>query len=306
MDPTKPTSMTYSLNPILPAAPYTEVYVPNTTPTKPVLETLSETAIKVACFAVSIFTDLILVLFAAGLLLFAVSYKSNFDPSPDQIKKDHTPILMIHGNGFNEIQWVMGRQFLSDPQYGSVFTLNLDGLITNETTQGIDDYAQKVSAKIQEIQNLTGRKDITLIGHSMGGLVASYYAENLSGENAQVDKIITISSPWHGSPLLKFFTEITEKYLPSLFKEPKRFQQMNNENNFLVKLRAQAVQSESERKRVYYSIYSEADMMVSDETGRLHDRAKHTSTRSHSYSLLGHFTPMVYPPLWKQIQDWVK
>ena len=259
-----------------------------------------ETAKKVACFALSIFSDLILGLCALGLVLFALCYKSNFDPSADQVKTDKPPILMIHGNGSNEMQWVVGRQFLSGDKYGSVFTLNLDGLLTNEDTKGIDDYAIKVNQKIDEIKKLTGRTDVTLIGHSMGGLIASYYAENLSkSSNTQVDRVITISSPWHGSPLLRRVTKITETHLPSLFKDPKRYQQMNNANGFLDTLRDQALESEQKKIRRYYSIYSDADMLVFGKSGSL--PASHTK----SYSYLGHFSPMIFPPVWNQIQNWL-
>jgi pimeloyl-ACP methyl ester carboxylesterase len=286
-------------------SPYLNAYFEDISLSPPPGKVLLETVEKITCFALSILSDLVMTFFAAGLLLIAFCYKSNFDPSAEEVKKDRTPILMIHGNGFNEIQWVVGRQFLSGDQYGSVFTLNLDGLISNKTGLGIDDYAQKVNNKITEIKTLTGRNDITLIGHSMGGLVASYCAENLIDEKTQINQIITISSPWHGSPLLQYVTKITENFFPSLFKEPKRYRQMNNEDYFLDHLKKQVFKSEKEGKRNYYSIYSEADLAVLGESGRLHNKAKHINNRSKSYPFLGHFTPMVYFPLWKQIQIWV-
>jgi len=113
--------------------------------------------------------DLPLLPTAAGLLLYMLS-KPNFDPTKP--KTNAVPILLLHGNGFNESQWILGREFLKKEQYGSVFSLNYDGLVTNDPKKGIDDYAaEKVRDKILQIKKLTGQDRVILVGHSMGGMM---------------------------------------------------------------------------------------------------------------------------------------
>ncbi|MBA3958593.1 MAG: alpha/beta hydrolase [Parachlamydiaceae bacterium] len=130
---------------------------------------------KICSFLYSVSCDVLLIPGAGILTLFTSCYKS--DPTVHNIRKDKTPILFIHGNGYNEMQWVVGRYFLSkDKELGSMFSLRLDGLLSNKSENGIEEYAAKVAVKVQEIANLTGLNDVTLVGHSMGGLVAAHYA----------------------------------------------------------------------------------------------------------------------------------
>jgi pimeloyl-ACP methyl ester carboxylesterase len=256
---------------------------------------------KVFFFLTAVACDLALLPGAGLFILFAACYQSNFDPKIHQIKKDKTPILFIHGNGYNEMQWVVGRVLLSkDKSLGSMFSLNLDGLVTNKETHGIDDYAQKVAKKVEEIKKLTGRNDVDLVGHSMGGLVASYFTEHLSAaQNSRVTRVITISTPWAPPILLSQITELTKRWLPTLFTNQKRFQQMRGENGFLDDLKARAL---SNKKTVYFSLYSTADGIVPGNSGQLGE----DPMRTKAYHWMGHYTPMVSFSAWRQVASWLK
>jgi triacylglycerol esterase/lipase EstA (alpha/beta hydrolase family) len=260
---------------------------------------IQETSIfsRVISHTIGVISDLATVVLAAPLVGIAALYKSNFDPLPKDIKTDTTPILLIHGNGFNEIQWALARYFLSGSEYGSVFTLNLDGLLTNQSHLGIDDYAKLVQIKIEDIKKKTGRDDIIMSGHSMGGLVAAYYAEYLA-KPEEVKGVISISTPWKKSALLGFTTHITKKCFPSLFENPKRYRQMRDENNFVTELLARM-----SKKSYYYSMFSEGDEMVSGSSGRLEGLPKE---RVRKFSWLGHYSPMVSPAVWNTMQRWIK
>jgi hypothetical protein len=53
----------------------------------------------------SIILEIVLVPLAILFVLFAcLGVSFNYDPEPENLKKS-TPILLIHGNGFNEIEW---------------------------------------------------------------------------------------------------------------------------------------------------------------------------------------------------------
>ncbi|MBK7631734.1 MAG: alpha/beta fold hydrolase [Ignavibacteriales bacterium] len=63
---------------------------------------------------------------------------------------------------------------------------------------GIEDLAIKLKDKIE--QNLEPDSKFILIGFSMGGIICRYYLQELGGIE-RVNKLITISSPHHGSYL---------------------------------------------------------------------------------------------------------
>ena len=64
------------------------------------------------------------------------------------------------------------------------------------------DTAKKLGEKIRDIRKYTGSSRIDVVAHSMGGLVARAYIEELGGieyEN-DIDSLITVGTPHFGSP----------------------------------------------------------------------------------------------------------
>ena len=112
----------------------------------------------------------------------------------------------------------------------------------NDPEKGIDVLcaAGKVREKILQITELTvARRKSTLSVTGLGGLVAACYAEEFTEkDNIAVRKIITIGTPWQGSPAI----DITEK----LRILPKKLTQMKIDNAFLKALVPKALKSEGE------------------------------------------------------------
>lgn len=94
-------------------------------------EKMLEIATKIPRIIFTILIDVLLLPGALVLLLVACC-KPDFNPKPEEVKYGKTPILLLHGSGFNQSEWVVGRQFLKKKQYGSIFSLNYDGLVSNE------------------------------------------------------------------------------------------------------------------------------------------------------------------------------
>ena len=131
------------------------------------------------------------------------------------------PILLIHGYLHNKTDWLWFHQQLQSIEgMGPVFTLNLSPL-----TNSIAEDAANVKKIIQQIKEDTGQDKIILIGHSRGGLVASFYAERLATPNTVV-AVINIATPFSGTqtavlgiinnvkelaPNAPFLTELKEK-----------------------------------------------------------------------------------------------
>lgn len=238
-----------------------------------------------------------------GLALFAY-FKPKFDPKPSEIKHNKTPILLLHGTNFNETEWVLGRQFLKKKEYGSVFSLNYDGITSNNPKSGIDDYAkEKIRAKVLDIKKLTGSDEVILIGHSMGGLIAGYYAENVAEmDNIKVKHVITIASPWHGAPIIDYSWKF--KYFA---RNDKRFKQMSvsggtpEDPHFRVNLVKQALNSEKKEIRKYYNIWSRTDIAVPKNNGCLTESPERQCVIDWS----GHVRIVAISETWKQTCGWV-
>lgn len=254
-------------------------------------EKMVEVVTKIPRAVLATLIDVTLLAPAAILVLVAMC-GVKFDPS--HIKKNQIPILLIHGNGFNETEWLLGRQYLKKEQYGSVFSLNYDGLVTNDSKMGIDDYAKgKIRDKIEEIKRLTGHNEVILIGHSMGGMIASQYAEkHASRDGTIVNHVMSIATPWKGSPLLN----VCPKFIKT-----KRYKQMSPSNSWRRKLVDRALTSERIGRRKYYHINSSMDFMAPSPYSALSEDPR----RQYTHSYLGHYGIIGSPQTWGQVCKWL-
>lgn len=103
------------------------------------------------------------------------------------------PILLIHGYLHDSSAWTFLKQAWSQSGLGPIYTLNLAHPFLS-----IRDYGAQVAKKAEKIAQERGRNDLVLIGHSMGGLVASWYASKLAPPTKEL-QVITIGSPLHGT-----------------------------------------------------------------------------------------------------------
>lgn len=108
------------------------------------------------------------------------------------------PILMIHGYNHDSGAWYLHRQALADAGFGPVFVIDL-----GSASHSIEEYAQRVQIKAHKIAEMTGTKDLILIGFSMGGVVASYYALHLAAKEP-IKGVITLGSPLEGTKMALF------------------------------------------------------------------------------------------------------
>lgn len=107
------------------------------------------------------------------------------------------PLLLVHGYLNSGAVWFFQRMQLKAMGFGPVYTIHL-----GHPFQSIRTYAEKVKRRAEQIAEETGRKDLVLVGHSMGGLVSSYYAGILASEGTVTD-VVTIGSPLGGTPMAR-------------------------------------------------------------------------------------------------------
>jgi triacylglycerol lipase len=103
------------------------------------------------------------------------------------------PILLVHGFNHNRSAWFPLRARLRRAGFEAVYTLNLP-----RGNHAIAEHAEFVIQRAREIESALGIRELVLIGHSMGGLIACACAE----QHAPVGKIthvITLGAPLHGT-----------------------------------------------------------------------------------------------------------
>lgn len=150
-----------------------------------------------------------------------------------------TPVLLVHGYTRRRTDWLWFRKALKRAQIGPVYTINLSPIIGS-----IEYIAESVKEKAQHIRAETGKSDLILIGHSMGGLVSSYYAENLAPEDS-IKGVVTIGSPLQGTRL-------------AVLGAGENADEMAPDSSFLVHLNQQIADS----KTSYFHVLTKLDNMV--------------------------------------------
>ncbi len=103
------------------------------------------------------------------------------------------PLLLIHGYACSRAAWWWLRRALEAAGW-SVATINLEPLCTS-----IETYVDPVARRIDEVLAATGAKQLIIVGHSMGGLVARAYLRRIG--TAKVIRLVTLATPHSGSEL---------------------------------------------------------------------------------------------------------
>jgi hypothetical protein len=196
-------------------------------------------------------------------------------------RKDRVAIVLIHGNAFNECQWLFGRLYLMNQPYREeleFFSVNIfSGPMLRYHTHGrttkIEQCAKLAFEEIQEQFKAKGRlppQTIILMGHSLGGVVAAYIKEFLAPEyNAaitdnrerlNIPRVITWSAPLAGSALLHW----AKVNLPSSVTFYRAG--INNEfcptNEVTISLRQKMEATEKLQPSTYFTISGDCDPLV--------------------------------------------
>ncbi|MFE7120616.1 esterase/lipase family protein [Streptomyces sp. NPDC057654] len=114
-------------------------------------------------------------------------------PSP------HPPVLLLHGFIDNRSVFVLLRRYLRQHGWPQVESLNYSPL-----TCDIRAAAELLGRHVEELCARTGCGRVDVVGHSLGGLIARYYAQRLGGD-ARIRTLVTLGTPHGGTravPLL--------------------------------------------------------------------------------------------------------
>ena len=107
-------------------------------------------------------------------------------------RADGVPILLVHGYFSNRGLWVKFRQRIAAAGMGPVYTISF-----TPYSGDLDEFAAQLVARIESICAETGAARVTLIGHSMGGLVCRRLLTMHA--HSRIAKLVTLGTPHHGS-----------------------------------------------------------------------------------------------------------
>ena len=103
------------------------------------------------------------------------------------------PVVLLHGFIDNRSVFVLLRRSLAQHGRQQIESLNYSPL-----TCDIRTAAELLSRHIEEICERTGSRQVDIVGHSLGGLIARYYVQRLGGD-LRVRTLVTLGTPHSGT-----------------------------------------------------------------------------------------------------------
>ncbi|MDX1901136.1 MAG: alpha/beta fold hydrolase [Gammaproteobacteria bacterium] len=140
-------------------------------------------------------------------------------------------IYCIHGTGDRPgVLSLLADRLISDDLPGNISKIHLMSFDNRAQGESIESFTDQLAAKIQTRND----KNVILIGHSRGGLIATYFAENCAKKmNITVHSVIAICTPFGG----------TDKAAPPWTWFSKSIAEMEKNSEFLNTLSAKVRQS---------------------------------------------------------------
>jgi len=172
------------------------------------------------------------------------------DPPPAGAQ---APVLLLHGVMCNAGVWHPLKRHLAARGIGPLYALSYGPPLAS-----IESFAEQAAAKIDAILAATGGRQVTIVAHSMGGLVARAYLRRWGG--AKVRRLITIGTPHRGSVLARVFPG-------------RSLAQMRPRSAWLAGLGASAVESPPP----IVSLWSWHDSMVAPQTSSVLEDAENVA-----------------------------
>ena len=169
-----------------------------------------------------------------------------------QVYRDATslPVLLIHGYGCNSGYWAHLTPLL-DAARISHATIDLAPV-----TASMDDFVPLVEEGVRALLAATGAARVVIVAHSMGGLVARAWMQDVS--RGRVARVITLGTPHHGTSMASLGVGVNAL-------------QMRRDSAWL---RALAAAESTETRASITSIYTHHDNIVTPQTSSELDDAR--------------------------------
>lgn len=103
------------------------------------------------------------------------------------------PVVLAHGYVHNRSAFVALTRQLRRAGFRYIHGLNY-----NPLRHDIPEIAEMLAVEVDRVRDATGAEQVMLVGHSMGGIVARFYTQELAAPGA-VDTVVTLASPHRGT-----------------------------------------------------------------------------------------------------------
>jgi triacylglycerol lipase len=107
-------------------------------------------------------------------------------------------VLLLHGFMQTRAVWEVMEDRLRCDGFG-VLSFDLGGLFYRFNTRPISQLSSAIAEKIEGICARYGVRQLHVIGHSKGGLIARHYVQHHGGAK-RVKSLATLGTPHHGTP----------------------------------------------------------------------------------------------------------
>lgn len=104
-----------------------------------------------------------------------------------------TPVVLVHGYFHNRSGFVVLSRELRRRGFRWVHGMNY-----NPIGGSVPDLAERFGRYVDDIRKVSGSQRVHLVGHSLGGVIARWYVEELGGHK-YVDTCVTIGTPHNGT-----------------------------------------------------------------------------------------------------------
>jgi len=200
-------------------------------------------------------------------LLITTPLQFYFDRIPKHPQKgSHSPILFVHGWGCGSHAFLIIYLFLKHHGFKNLYFLSYRPIFSDAAI-----LAKQVAEKVDDVLQKTGAEKVTVISHSMGGVLTRYAIKSL-GVGEAIGKLITLGSPHMGSRV-SAFVPIGKNTL-----------QMSYKSEFLVEL---ADNTMTPGETEYVSIYSDFDnFIIPQDSSDLGSDAKNIKIPYHGHAHL--------------------
>nr|WP_236784592.1 alpha/beta fold hydrolase [Alteribacter salitolerans] len=130
------------------------------------------------------------------------------DPTCELTEDKPKPVILVPGTFERSAQnWLKLSPVLVSEGH-CVYALNYGFTHAGASTGPIEDSAEELNSFIDNVLDLTGAKQVDIVGHSQGGMMPRYYLKNLGGAE-YVDNLIAFVPSNHGTDGLAGFKRLT-------------------------------------------------------------------------------------------------
>lgn len=115
------------------------------------------------------------------------------EPAESSSDTFELPVVLVHGYFHNRSGFFFLARSLRRRGFRRVYGMNY-----NPLGESIPSLAARLGRRVEDVLKTSGQPRVHLVGHSLGGLIARWYVQEMDGSR-NVDHCVTIGTPHEGT-----------------------------------------------------------------------------------------------------------